>query len=80
MKKGFYDVQHIYGPSDADDTSHRFSNHLDGNSISSLWIQIPYTAKLSSEKTFAVRVQNFHSRGNFHDSMFVDLHCQLTRP
>ena len=41
---------------------------------------VRYTAKLSSEKTFTVKVQNFHSWENFHGSMLVDLHCQSTRP
>ena len=39
-----------------------------------------YTAKLSSGKTLAVRVQNCHSLENFCGSMLVDLHCQSTRP
>ena len=44
------------------------------------YIIIPYTAKLSSGKTFTVRVQNFHSRENFRASILVDLHCQSTMP
>ena len=42
--------------------------------------KVPYTAKLLSAKTFAVRVQNFHSWENFHGSMLVDLQCQSIRP
>ena len=41
---------------------------------------LPYTAKLSSRKTFVVRVQNFHLQENFYGSMLVDLHWQSTRP
>ena len=44
------------------------------------FMNVPYTVKLSSGKTFKVRVQNFHSWENLHASMLVDLHCQLTRP
>ena len=45
-----------------------------------LWDTIPYTVKLLSGKTFAVRIQNCHLQENFHASMLVDLHCQSTRP
>ena len=54
--------------------------HGSDNLMKHTHYSILYTAKLSSGKTFAVRVQNCYSQKNIHASMPVDLHCQSTRP
>ena len=53
---------------------------LDNHEITLSIIMAYHVAKLSSEKTFTVRVENSYLWENFCSSMLVDLYTQSMRP